>query len=219
MKFIVEDLTEKYSELLLIIEQHLSEDERYPLIQKVLDEWGERMMLAPASSINTYHGCYPGGYLIHILNVVKNSINTYKLWKISGADMSGYELKELVFSALFHDFGKLGDFDNEYYIPNLSEWHIKNQGKVYVKNTELNTMEVPHRSIWLLNQYGIKLSQMEYISIMVHDGLFVDGNKNYYSSYNSEELFKTNMPIILHQADYMSYRIEHEQDIKAIKKK
>ena len=45
---------------------------------------------------------------------------------------------------------------------------------------------------------------------MVHDGLYDDANTQYFKHYNSDRNFKTNMPLILHQADLMASKIEGE---------
>ena len=52
------------------------------------------------------------------------------------ADMSGYTKEELIFFALNHDIGKMGfpGEGNETYIPNDSEWHRKNMGRMYKVN-------------------------------------------------------------------------------------
>ena len=48
------------------------------------------------------------------------------------------------------------------------------------------------------------------IAIMVHDGLYDESNTQYYKHYNADRNFKTNMPLVLHQADLMASKIEGE---------
>ena len=129
-----------------------------------------------------------------------------------------YTEEELVFAALHHDLGKVGDLEDDYYIPNDSEWHIKNQGKYYVNNPELQFMTPPDRGIWLLNQFGIKMTMMEMIGIKLTDGMYDDGNIQYLKAYAPEKKLKSNMPLILHQADMATTRIEYEDWIRANKK-
>ena len=107
--------------------------------------------------------------------------------------------------------GKVGDMENDYYIPNDSEWHIKNQGKYYVNNPELQFMTPPDRGIWLLNQFGIKMTMMEMIGIKLTDGMYEDANKKYLVTFRPEFSLRSNIARILHQADVMSTFIESDE--------
>ena len=69
--------------------------------------------------------------------------------------------EELVFSALHHDFGKLGDLDHEYYIPNDDDWRRKKLGEIFTNDPNINNMRVPDRALWLLQHFGIKCSIKE----------------------------------------------------------
>ena len=102
--------------------------------------------------------------------------------------------------------------DNDNYIPNESDWHVKNQGKYYVSNPKLQFMTPPDRGIWILNQYSVTMTQNEYIGIKLTDGMYDDGNIQYLKSYAPEKKLKSNMPLILHQADMTTTRIEYELD-------
>ena len=169
-----------------------------------------RMILAPASGINYYHNCFPGGYVDHVLRVIDCATNLYELWSAKGANIQDYTREELIFSAMHHDLGKVGDLENDYYIPNKSEWHRKNQGKIYDHNPELHFMNVSDRSIWLLNQFNIKVSINELLGIKLADGLYEESNLRYFKAYTKDKQLKTNLPIIIHHADMMAMRVEHE---------
>ena len=99
----------------------------------------------------------------------------------------------MIFAALHHDLGKAGDLEQDHYIPNSSEWHRKNQGKIYTNNPEMNFMTPPDRGIWILNQFGVKLTQNEFIGIKLTDGMYDDGNIQYLKSYAPEKKLKSNM--------------------------
>ena len=45
-----------------------------------------------------------------------------EVWESFGCDMSTFTQEELVFSAINHDLGKMGDEDNESYIPQTDQW-------------------------------------------------------------------------------------------------
>ena len=168
-------------------------------------------MLMPASHKKEYHNAFPGGYIEHVLRVIRCAIKQANLWEGEGCDMSTFTTEELVFAAINHDLGKIGTEEAEQYIPNDSEWHRKNLGKIYKYNPANDFMTVPDRSLFLLQGRGIKVSMNEYFGIKLHDGLYEDANKAYYISHTKESKMRTNLPIVLHHADHMASRIEYER--------
>jgi hypothetical protein len=172
----------------------------------------EILVLAPASSRAAFHNSFDGGYVDHINRVVQCAIDLHNLWTLSGAKTSAYTLEELVFSAINHDLGKLGIGGEPRYIPNDSEWHIKNQGANYKPNTKLQFLPVQDNSLFILQSHNIQLSLNEYIGIKIHDGLYDDANKAYLISGQNESKLRSALPLILHQADMMASRIEWERE-------
>lgn len=194
-----------------IIEKYLPE-ERQKAVLKMIESIGEEdYATAPASGKNWYHGAYPGGYIVHVNMVVRNALMQMKLYKQIGGTIDFTE-EELVFAALFHDLGKVGNGEKPNYVPNDSEWHVKNQGLLYKSNPEIDFMLIPDRSLYLLQKYGIKVSQQEYLAIKLHDGIFDEANKSYFISYSPDSKFKTNIVPILHVADYLASRAELDME-------
>ena len=72
-------------------------------------------------------------------------------------------------------------------------------------------MKVPDRGLWLLQHYGVKVTDKEYIGIKLTDGLYDDANTAYLKSYNPDFNLRSNMAYILHQADMMATHIEFDQ--------
>ena len=210
MNLTEEQIAQNWERLLTEIKNNFN-GERKDNLLKLYNDFAEQMMMAPASGIEHFHNCFIGGYVDHVLRVMECSANLYNLWKKMGADMSGYTTEELAFSALNHDLGKIGDMNHEYYVPNPSEWHRKNQGKIYNVNPDIQNMSVPHRSLWLLQEFGIKYSQNEMIAIMTHDGLYDDGNATYLKTWDKDRKLRNHMPLLLHQADHMASMIEFEK--------
>jgi hypothetical protein len=70
---------------------------------------------------------------------------------------------------------------------------------------------VPDLSIWLLQEYDVKLSWTEYQSIKIHDGMYDDANKPYFVARSAQAKLKTNLPLLLHHADHMASQIEYER--------
>jgi hypothetical protein len=180
------------------------------------DELGMELLMAPASGKAHFHSAYNGGYIDHVMNVCKNSIGQMNQFKANGGIVD-FEVEELLFAALHHDLGKLGDGTHPYYVPEQSDWHRKNQNSLFTQNGELHYMDVTHRALYLLQKYGIQFTQKEMIGIMLADGLYNKANEKYFISYSEDFALKTELPYLLHWADHMSCRIESSEYKNGIK--
>jgi hypothetical protein len=129
-----------------------------------------------------------------------------------GVDTSTYTIEELIFSALNHDLGKIGDNEHESYIPQTDQWRKDKLGEDYKFNDRLAFASVPDRGLFLLQSHGVRYSFNEMIAIQTHDGLYDEGNKKYLSTFMPEQKPRTALPYILHQADLMAARIEFEKE-------
>lgn len=167
----------------------------------------EVLALAPASTKLDHHNCFPGGYVDHVVRVVEASLVFEKVWDKFG-QKKNYTTEELVFSAINHDLGKLGTKDHPFYIPNDSQWHIEKQGALYKYNSNITHMRIADRSLYYLQQQRIEVTENEYLAIKLHDGLYEEGNKPYFMTYNKDTELKSNIVHILHQADLMASRVE-----------
>ena len=196
--------------------------ERLEKLNEMYDYFEERMMFAPASGKEHYHNAHAGGYVEHVIHVTTSAIQIKQLWEKNGATIN-FTDEELVMAALHHDLGKIGDLAEDYYTPNDSDWHRKNQGLVYKHNGNLQFMTVTDRALFLLQHFGITISENEYIGLMLTDGLYEEANKSYYIGYSPERSLRTNIAYILHQADMMATHIEYDQwkrgyeEVKAVK--
>ena len=184
--------------------------ERTDILLPFLDKYKERMMMMPASSKNWHHSAFAGGYVDHVLRVFNCANELYKTWKKMGGDVSTYSVEEMHFVALFHDLGKMGQQEGEYYQPNDSQWHVDKLGQIYKFNTDIPAMKVQERSLFLLQEIGCKVTQNEYIGIKIHDGLYDESNKFYFMSSMKETRLRTHLPLLMHQADHMAAQIEFE---------
>ena len=180
---------------------------RKELLIKMYEALSDRVLTAPASSHSTRHNCFPGGYIDHVNRVIKTAIKLFEVWSEAGAATTKFTLEEVVFAAINHDLGKVGSSSEDYYIPNDSRWHVE-RGQIYKINPALQFMKVPDRSIFLLQEYGIKFSENEYLAIKLHDGLYGKGNESYLMAGMPEFALKTDLPILLHHADHLATLIE-----------
>jgi len=181
-------------------------------INAMYDHLEERMMMMPASGTDHFHNAFEGGYIDHVLRVMDCTTKLYESWKEMGADVNNFSYEELMFAAMHHDLGKAGfpGEGEEVYIVNDSEWHRKNQGKMYKHNSNIPFTMVPDLSLWTLQNFGIKTSWNEAQGIRIHDGMYDDANKAYFVSRSADSKLRTNLPLILHHADHMAARIEYE---------
>jgi len=181
--------------------------------QKLLDfykKYEERIILMPASHKKEYHSAFPGGYVDHVNRVVDASLKMYDVWKEFGMDTSTFTIEELVFSAINHDLGKMGDAQNESYIPQTDQWRRDKLGEEYMHNKKIAFAAVPDRGLFLLQSHDIKYTFNEMLAIQTHDGLYDPANEKYLKSFMPETKPRTSLPFILHQADMMAARIEFE---------
>ena len=204
-----EQIQHNWGNLRQIIDINFS-GERLEKLNTMYDYFEERMMFAPASGKEHYHNAHAGGYVEHVIHVTTSAIQIKQLWEKNGATIN-FTDEELVMAALHHDLGKIGDLAEDYYTPNDSDWHRKNQGLVYKHNGNLQFMTVTDRALFLLQHFGITISENEYIGLMLTDGLYEEANKSYYIGYSADRSLKTNIAYILHQADMMATHIEFDQ--------
>lgn len=206
------ELKDNYERFIAIIKKYFTGDR----LEKLLfmyseEELGPNLAIAPASGNAGYHNCYTGGYIDHIFNVCKNALKVKELFIQLGGKVD-FTDEELIFVALHHDLGKLGTKGNPYYTPNPSDWHIKNQGKVYTANPELHHMTHTDRTIFVLQHYGVTFSEAEYFGIKLTDGLYDEDNMKYLKVFDISKRMKYKIPYIMHWADHMSTVIESQDN-------
>lgn len=181
-------------------------------LNKMYDYFEERLVMLPASGVEHYHNAFPGGYIDHVLRVMDFSEREWIHWEKNGLKVDNFTLNELLFAAAHHDLGKVG-MKGEYnpYQPNSSEWHRKNQGKIYNHDSAQPFMLVPDLSIFTLQQFGVPMSWSEFLAIRTHDGVYDRANEAYYFSHGLDSKARTNINQILHNADFMAGRFEFER--------
>lgn len=121
------------------------------------DHLYDRMAVAPASTRKEYIGCFVGGLVWHSLNVLR-TMNSLRTSLDLGDEVSA---DSMILLGLFHDIGKLGNEDNDYYVPQNSEWHREKLGQLYEVNKGMGNVPVPVRTLWWLNKFNIPLSENE----------------------------------------------------------
>lgn len=187
--------------------------DRSERLNKLYDDFGEHLYIAPASSFVHFHNAMPGGYVDHVLRVIDFAEKHYKFFQLLGMETDTFSLEELRFAALNHDLGKLGFPKDGYFIhqPNPSDWHVKNQGKTYENNPNVPYASVVDKSLFLLQSYSVPYSWNEFMAIRLHDGVYEEANKQYYLTFADIAKFRSNIMTCLHHADLLASRWEFER--------
>ena len=209
MKLTAEQIQSNWELFLNNIKEHIPGN-RGEQLTNFYKKYEDRIIIMPASHKKEYHSAFPGGYIDHVNRVIRCSLKQYDLWSSEGCDMTTFTKEELIFSAINHDLGKIGDKHHEAYIPQTDQWRRDKLGEDYMFNKKLAFASVPDRGLFLLQQHDITYSFNEMVAIQTHDGLYDNANEKYLKGYMPEQKPRTSLPFILHQADMMAARIEFE---------
>jgi hypothetical protein len=186
--------------------EYVEQDSRAEQLKAFYKIFEDQLLSAPASAKVHFHNAYPGGYLDHILRVVELALKMASLYKTSNGYID-FTKQELIFAALNHDLGKLGTEDEPYYLNQDSDWHRK-RGEMYKHNDALQYFKAPDRGLMMLQKYGISVTENEWLSIKLSDGIYSTGN----DSYLKNDGMRVNLPYIIHWADHMATRIEKDKN-------
>jgi hypothetical protein len=129
-----------------------------PLV-KLCKKLEDRLAVCPASTKTEYVGAFNGGLVWHSLNVLKAMKDLNKVYD------SKYSPDSLILVSLFHDIGKIGNEEEDYYLVHHSDWHRKN-GFAYEVNKSLTETNVTARTFWWLNSNNIPMDEEEIHAIM-----------------------------------------------------
>lgn len=177
-------------------------------IDTVIEELEEDgFFTAPASS--AHHSNYPGGLAQHSLNVLQMA-ERIGVALLGGAGYNEIQ-NSVIITTLLHDTGKVGDFEKEFYVPNMVQdgrptkanpvqKYKQSDKKPWMRNPELTN--VPHgiRSAVIIERY-FELTEDEEYAIMYHDGLYEPSNVAVIKGH------ETPLLMILHWADFWASHV------------
>lgn len=207
MSLSAEKIQKNYEKHIKIIETYITD--RKEACISMIKHMEENYVMAPASSKTWYHSAFPGGYVDHVNRVVEYAVKQMRLYQEMGGTIDFTE-QELVFAALFHDLGKMGDGDRPNYITQTDKWRQDKLSEKYTYNPELDFMLIPDRSLYILQKFGIKVTQKEFLAIRLHDGVFDKANEAYFFSNMESSRQKTSLISILHSADFLASKVEYD---------
>lgn len=130
------------------------------MTEELIQFLGESFIKAPASSMTDFHNAFEGGLIDHLLRVTKYAVLINKSLPV---EEQVNEIS-LIKVCLLHQIGK-----SILYVPCTSEWHRKNQGKMFEFNETLVSMRVGERSIYYATNNGVKLTEEEFSAILFFD--------------------------------------------------
>lgn len=142
-------------------------------IGELLDTLGERLVMCPASPKKSATCAFPGGLVEHSLDV------TRVMRKIASSLELDIDISSILKVGLFHDIGKVGDLEKDYFIDQDSDWHREKLGQLYKFNDSLNKMSISHRTLYLLQHFRIGLTNDEWIAIQLAQGSHFEENRFY----------------------------------------
>jgi len=142
-------------------------------LTNLMSALGERFSTCPASSRLDHHYAYPGGLIQQSLDV------TSTMRTINESHDFGLKTASILKVGLLHDIGKVGSIDCDYFIPQDSDWHREKLGQIFKYNEDLNKMSVSHRSLHLLQHFGISLTTEEWLAIQLAAGSHFEENRFY----------------------------------------
>jgi len=207
MALSAEKIQSNYDKHLKIVDTYLGD--RKQGVLSMLTHMEETYVMAPASGKTWYHNAFAGGYVDHVNRVVQYAVKQSRLYEEMGGTID-YTEEELVFAALFHDLGKIGDGDKPNYIPQTDKWRQDKLSEMYTFNSDLDFMLIPDRSLFILQKFGIKVSHKEFLGIRCHDGVFDKANEAYFFSHVESSRQKTSIVSVLHSADFLASKVEYD---------
>ena len=167
-------------------------------IDALLEELGERLIMCPASPKEDQHGCYPGGLIEHAMEVASL---TKALSETSGLNIP---IASIIKVGLLHEVGKVGDLSESFFVEQDSEWHRDKLGQLYKYNENLNKMSISHRTLFLLQHFGVSLNQDEWLAIQLSSGSHFEENRFYVGNEPSLAL------ILQHAKQVAIHRSKHK---------
>ena len=175
MKHDLEKIKKDFNTFATLAEKNFSATNNVAF-NNLVEDFGEKLIMAPASQRDDLHLSRPGGLIRHSLNTMKVYSNLF----ISNTSVG--ELRPPVTVCLLHDIGKLGTIEEDYYVN--AEGHYRNN---YFINDKLRALRVPQRTLKLLTDYKFELTDDEWVAI-TNASFFIEEKDYWQSVWNLPDL-------------------------------
>ena len=173
-----EKIVQQYEKYLSVLQKVLS-PENFESFEKLSNDLGERLAVAPRG-LTDQTGGEPGA-LIDFSIATASSVK-----KISGN--FAIDVRSAIKVALLHELGKVGCVQQDLFLPQDSDWHKEKLGQNYKYNSDSRKMSVAHRTLSLLSQYRVSLTEDEFVALQTSQGLHLEENRFYGMEIQSNPL-------------------------------
>tara|TARA_Y100001972_G_scaffold101709_1_gene126747 strand:+ start:8880 stop:9446 length:567 start_codon:yes stop_codon:yes gene_type:complete len=161
----IEELWNKYNGLLGRLSDHG--------INKLLKEQSQRIAECTFNTKSSESFTGPGGLLEFSLNVAQSARNLNDSLNLSCS------VKSILLTSLLTDIGRIGDLEEDTFIYQDSDWHRDKLKQLYKWNENCSKMSMTHRTLFLLQHYGVKLTKEEWLTIQLSSGMHNEENRFY----------------------------------------
>ena len=129
---------------------------------RFLEDFGTRLVTCPRG-LTKDEGGYHGALLEFLTKVALNAKQ-----KSDGV----CDTSSCVRVSLIHELGRLGGLNEPLFIEQDSSWHREKLGQNFKYNDKCPKMTVAHRTLWLMQTYGITLTKEEWTAVLLSQGLY-----------------------------------------------
>ena len=135
------------------------DDDRKDKVMNMINFLGERLVLCPSDPRTDAPGCKPGGLVEQSLLIAK------AMKKLNDTFSFDVSISSILVVGLLHEIGKVGTLESPYFLDEVDSWKRDKLGSLYKVNDSLSKMTVSERSIFLIQYFGIALTEDEYLAI------------------------------------------------------
>jgi len=128
-------------------------------INNLIDTIGERLCVSPANPREEQYGCYGGGLVDTTLKI------TTTMKKLSSFHEFKVPVSSILKVGLLHDIGRIGTLEKVWLSEQDSDWHYE-RGFHFKQNYDLSEKNHTQRTLYLLQHFGVRLSEEEYDAIL-----------------------------------------------------
>lgn len=166
----IEVLWQKYEELL----QKINNEN----INKMIEEFGERILLSSFSQRTNEPFCGIGGNIEYALELAKVANNIAKALSYDVNKAS------IIKCALLSILGRVGTLTQDRYTECKSNWHKEKLGQYYDWNERCPKYQINDMTLYLLQTYSINLTWDEWQAISLAKSMTSEDN-NFYNMHKS----------------------------------
>jgi len=139
---------------------------------KLVEFLGESLFTAPASTLLSLHNAFEGGLMDHLIRVAKYAAMFNEILP----ENMKYPKESILKVAFLCEIGKVFQ-----YKPCTSEWHRKNQGKMYEFKEDNVSLKVGERSLFYALSNDVMVTEIEAQAILTFEKPDEDNQARWHS--------------------------------------